>query len=575
MPDSTGPESRMPVATRPRARALVAAGLTLAVAAVTATGCASAEEQVPTIGYGIDNVVTTYNAGTVDGATSGARQAFVRVQPGFSYTGPEGTAVSDTDVGSAHPVPAEALTIAYQINPAAEYSDGAPLTCDDLVLTWAAHSGRFTGPDGGQLFDAAEVAGYTDIDRVDCVPGAREATVVFRSGRSVVDWKSLFGATSILPSHVVEREAGVDDLVAAVEAGDVEALGRVAEFWNTGWSLVPGELDLSRFPSAGPYKLESYSEDDGLVLVANDRWWGNRPATERIVVRTKGEGLAERVESGEIEVLDVAEGSVPGLDVAGWEVAELPSLGVEQLILSSTGVFDSAAARRAFAACVPRDQLFETFGTIPEHTGAPLGVVDARFVARDDLIYPSVATAADGRYRQPDVAAASAAGPLTVRIGYRAPDQQRRDMVSAIASACEPAGITVEDAGSPEFTSSALRRGEVDAVLAGTAGADGSAGSTERTTAMYALRSGSGSNFGGFANSRVDQIVDQLAVDGSTSATLALAGEAENILWTEMPTIPLFNQPRTIGAAEGMHALDPNPSRSGTGWNMDRWVLRR
>ena len=112
-------------------------------------------------------------------------------------------------------------------------------------------------------------------------------------------------------------------------------------------------------------------------------------------------------------------------------------------------------------------------------------------------------------------------------------------------------------------------------MLAGTAGADGSAGSTERTTAMYALRSGSGSNFGGFANSRVDQIVDQLAVDGSTSATLALAGEAENILWTEMPTIPLFNQPRTIGAAEGMHALDPNPSRSGTGWNMDRWVLRR
>ncbi|NKZ74338.1 hypothetical protein GS934_07030 [Rhodococcus hoagii] len=64
--------------------------------------------------------------------------------------------------------------------------------------------------------------------------------------------------------------------------------------------------------------------------------------------------------------------------------------------------------------------------------------------------------------------------------------------------------------------------------------------------------------------------VDQLAVDASLAARMSLLGEAEAILWNEMPTIPLFDQPRTIAHSKGMHAVVPNPTRSGSGWNMDR-----
>ncbi|MGB6071973.1 MAG: peptide-binding protein, partial [Rhodococcus sp. (in: high G+C Gram-positive bacteria)] len=59
--------------------ALVAAS----VGAVSITACSSPEDKVPSIGYSFDNVVNTYNARTVDGAASGARQAFTRVQVGF------------------------------------------------------------------------------------------------------------------------------------------------------------------------------------------------------------------------------------------------------------------------------------------------------------------------------------------------------------------------------------------------------------------------------------------------------------------------------------------------------------
>lgn len=555
--------------------------LATALVASLAVSCASEGEQIPSIGYAIDNTITTYNANTADGAASGARQAFGRVLPGFTFTGPEGGPVADTDIGTAHQVPGESLTVSYTINESAVYSDGVPMTCNDLVLAWAANSGRFT-VDGRQLFDAATTAGYSDIARVDCRPGSKDARVVFEPGRAYVDWRSLFGATAIMPSHVVEKATGTD-VVAAVQSSDLDALTRIAEFWNTGWNLTPGDLDQSLFPASGPYKIESYSREDGLVLVENERWWGNKPATSRIVVWPNSDEVNSRIADGDVQVVDVAVGAVEGLDLAGFQVIEMASRNLEQFVLSTSGALESAAARRAFAACVPREELAADFGTLTDPETRPAlvdGPVDARFTAPDTLIYPRVAATAGGRYRQPDPAAVekelgqAGLDGLTVRVGYLGPDARKSAMVAAVAEACGPAGVTVEDAGSPDFRPSMLREGQVDAILGGTAGAQGAAGTSASTTAAYALRTGNGSNFGGYSNPRIDQIIDQLAVDGSIRTRLDLSTEAENILWNEMPTLPLFAQPRINAFSHGMSVVLPNGTRAGAGWNMDRWVLR-
>ncbi|MFC9840078.1 ABC transporter substrate-binding protein [Rhodococcus sp. NPDC127530] len=552
--------------------------LTTVVLAGTLVGCSEEGEQIPSIGYAIDNTVTTYNANSVAGAVSGARQAFARVLPGFNYTGPEGGPVSDTDIGTANAMPGDALTIQYKLNPNSVYSDGVPMSCDDLVLTWAANSGRFP------MFDAASTAGYSDIDRIDCQTGAKDAVVTFKAGRNFTDWKSLFGATSMMPAHVVASAAGVPDVVAAVQNSDADALTRVAGFWNDGWTMAPGDLDLAKFPASGPYKVESFSEDEGLVLVANDRWWGNRPATSRIVVWPKSSDVSARIGDGSVEVVDVAAGSAPDLDLGGFDVTEVPSRSVEQFVLSTSGLFENAAGRRAFAACLPREELASKFGIATESDAAgsaPEGPVDTRVTAPDSLVHQSVAGAVGGRYETADTAAATDAladtgnTSATVRVGYLGPNPRRAEIVAAVAAACAPAGITVQDVASPEFTPSMLRDGQVDVVLAGTASAPGAAGTAAATTAMFALRSGIRSNFGDYSNGRVDQIVDQLAVDSSTATQLSLSTEAESILWSDVPTVPLFDQPRTVAFAAGLQAGAVNLTRSGAGWNMDRWVLRR
>ena len=65
--------------------------------------------------------------------------------------------LADRDFGSVSVVGREPLVLDYQIADDAVYSDCKPVTCDDMVLAWAAQSGRSAG------FNAASKAGYIDI----------------------------------------------------------------------------------------------------------------------------------------------------------------------------------------------------------------------------------------------------------------------------------------------------------------------------------------------------------------------------------------------------------------------------
>lgn len=566
---------------RSRRTALMGAALAAVVAAGT-VACGTEDEPLHSIGYAIDNTVTTYNANTVDGAASGARQAFARVLPGFGYVGPSGRIIADTDIGRAEAVPGDVLTVQYRFAPDSVYSDGVPMSCDDMVLTWAAASGRFTAPDDSgtevALFDAAHRGGYADIDRVECQPGSKEATVVFRPDRQDTEWRTLFGATELMPAHIAAREAGVPDLVGAINGGDIDAVRRIAEFWNTGWNLTPGEFDPALFPSSGPYRIESYTVEDGLTLVTNERWWGNAAGTDRIVVWPRGTDAAAAAEDGRIHVVDVGEGAWPAVTLAGEDVrtSTVVSRNLEQLVLGTGGVFENPAARRALAACVPRAALFDELGASGD--GGAAGPVSSRLLPPDSPLYPQTAGAAE-RYAGTDLEAArsereaSGQDDIRVRIGYLGPDDRRARAVAVMAESCAEAGIEIVDAASESFTPSLLAAGEVDAVLAGTASAAGAGGTADMHFAREALHSGAGSNVGNFRNGRVDEILDALLVARDNAAVAGLVVEAEQILWTEIPTIPLFSQPRTIAFAAGLRAGVPNPTTAGTGWNMDRWIL--
>ncbi|WP_439032802.1 ABC transporter substrate-binding protein [Gordonia terrae] len=561
-------------------------GLVLAAGVLTACG----DDGPPTIDYVVDARISTYNANTVGGNADGALMATTRLLPGFSLLGPAGQVIPDRDVGTVEQVPARVPTFRYDFSPQAVFSDGVALDCDDLLLAWAAMSGRLPG------FTPATTAGYRDIDRVDCAAGDKSATVTFAPGREYRDWLGLFGAGTMLPAHVVARDAGVPDVVGPIRATDRATLARIAQAWNTGFDLEFGPVEHANFPASGPYRIDRYSRSGGLVLVPNDKWWGDRPETSRVVIWGRGTDATRRLPDGKFDIVDVTAGIIDG-DIAGSPGASGASaptraLGVEELVLAGRGVFGDLRMRQAFASCVPRADLARDFGA-----GAPVWNLRVQSPA-DNLAgqmngefgqaYPRpdierarglvrAATGQGAADQDPGVDGTSATGatlqPRKVRIGYLAPTPRWQRMTAAIAASCRAAGFVVEDASSPDLRPGALGK-EVDALIVAGGASFAAAGAADPSRDAYALRGGDPLNLSGTREPQVSRGVDQFAVTVSAPDRLRLTRSIENATWSTMPSIPLFAAPRARQWKDRVGNVAAGLGRNGTGWNMDRWKIR-
>ena len=541
-------------------RSVIAAAVLSLVGALGLSACSGSTAD--SIDYAVDGTLVTYNTNTVAGAASAGPQAFARVLTGFNYPGPDGQIVGDHDFGTISVVGRAPLVLDYEISADAVYSDGKPVTCDDVVLAWASQAGRLPG------FDAANRAGYSDIDSVDCAPGQKKARVTFAQDRGFVDFGQLFAATSMMPSHVIADELGVD-VTTALLNNDGPTAERIAQVWNNTWNLNADNFDAKRFPSSGPYKIESVNKNGSVVLVANDKWWGAKPATKKVTVWPRGADIQDKVNQGAYDVVDVATGSSGTLNLPDDYVRDdSPSAGIEQLIFAPQGPMAAVPARRALALCTPRD-------VIAKNAGVP--VANSRLnPASEDAFGSAEGAVESGQFAvaNPDAARAALNNqPLTVRIGYQSPNARLAATVGAIAKACAPAGITVQDAASDSISPLSLRDNKIDVLIASTGGAAGSGSTGSSAMDAYDLHTGNGNNLSGYTNERVDGIIASLAVTSDPKEISRLLGEGGSILWGDMPTVPLYRQQRTLLTSKKMYAVSGNPTRWGAGWNMDRWVL--
>ena len=541
-------------------RSVIAAAVLSLIGGLGLSACSGSPAD--SIDYAVDGTLVSYNTNTVAGAASGGPQAFARVLTGFNYHGPDGQIVGDHDFGTISVVGRAPLVLDYEIGANAVYSDGKPITCDDMVLAWASQSGRLPG------FDAASRAGYSDIAAVDCTPGQKKARVTFVQDRGFVDFGQLFAATSMMPSHVIADELGID-VTTALLNNDGPTVERIAQVWNNTWNLDAEHFDAKRFPSSGPYKLDAVNKDGSVVLVANDKWWGAKPVTQKITVFPRGADIQDKVNQGAYDVVDVATGSSGTLNLPDDYVrTDSPSAGIEQLIFAPEGPLAGPPARRALALCTPRD-------VIAKNAAVP--IANARLnPASEDAFGATEGAVEAGQFvvANPDAARAVINNqPMTVRIGYQSPNARLAATVGAISKACAPAGITVQDAAADTVGPLSLRDNKIDVLIASTGGAAGGGSSGSSAMDAYDLHTGNGNNLSGYSNERIDGIIASMAVTSDPKEIARLLGEGGSILWADMPTLPLYRQQRTLLTSKKMYAVSSNPTRWGAGWNMDRWVL--
>ncbi|MFN2111252.1 MAG: ABC transporter substrate-binding protein, partial [Anaerolineae bacterium] len=135
--------------------------------------------------------------------------------------------------------------ITFKINPAAHWSDGTPVTADDVAYTWYANITYETN------------AGVNNKDYIDSITAVDPQTVLVKA-KLDADGKAVnpLMVAAYLSSNYVIQQAWTETLEA--RTGDPESFkADVAE--DVVWS--------------GPYHL-FYEDDTKVILVRDDNYWG-------------------------------------------------------------------------------------------------------------------------------------------------------------------------------------------------------------------------------------------------------------------------------------------------------------
>lgn len=128
------------------------------------------------------------------------------------------------------------------------------------------------------------------------------------------------------------------------------------------------EVDRSEFArepvGTGPYRLESWAQDDSVTLVQNEDYWGDAPGFERVTFRVVPEELSRvsALRTGEADLIVAVSPEQAGVlqDEEDVRLEMSPSTRVMVLAFDSdVAPADQEAFRRAVALAVDREAIIE------------------------------------------------------------------------------------------------------------------------------------------------------------------------------------------------------------------------
>jgi ABC-type transport system substrate-binding protein len=257
--------------------------------------------------------------------------------------------------------------IVFHLRPALMFSDGTPLTADDVVRSWL----RLIDPDNPSplaslMTDVVGVTAYLRGSSTD------PATVGLRANGNDVE---------------VQLTHPAADFVSVVA--------------GPSFGIVPPGADFGTVASGG-YRVARQTDSE-LTLTANDHYWAGRPAISTIHVKTTtgGRSPVDLFETGDVDYAPVSplDASWIGYDgQLGSQLRSVPSLSVSYLGFDTRRYpFNDARVRRAFALAVDWQRLVQLGGedrAIPATSMVPPGIPDRSDVDFAPHADPAAARAA-------------------------------------------------------------------------------------------------------------------------------------------------------------------------------------
>lgn len=571
-----------------------------AIAAMAVTGCTTTgNEPAATTGGTITvaevNEVTSFNWNTPAGNLDMNAKLGGYTRSSFFYLDNKLNIIPDKSFGTVEKTSDDPLTVKYTLAKTATWSDGEPVTADDMMLAWAIQSGFFNDStvdadgnvtSGTTYFDyAGDTSGLGLADKP--VVGDDNMSITITYSQPYADWQLVNPIDA--PVHVVAEKAGVTvkDLMAAFNdtpRGDAAkpaaapnaTIKKAADFWNTGFDATTLPKDKSLYLSSAAFVLDAWVPKQSITLVKNPEYKGDlKPKVDKIVVRFIGDAQAQvtALKNGEVDIINpqASADTIESLK-ALKNVTTLTGdqFSYDHLDLSfNTPVFKDAKVREAFLKVVPRQQILDAIVT-PQNPEATLDNSQIFFPGTDGY-NTAVKENGSEAFDKVDIEGAKAllAGATPeVRVLYNTKNPNRVASFQALQASAQKAGFKVIDAGAENW-GSLLGSGTYDASIFGWISSGvGVAGVPQ------IFGSKGGGNYNGYANPEVDKLATQLQVTLDKKDQDAIQVKIDDLLWKDFYGVPLFVAPGVMAHSNNVTGVVYYPGQAGVGWNFWEWAKK-
>ena len=488
------------------------------------------------------------------------------VWPQVAIFQPDGSFEFNTDLLTEAPTLEEdPQVVTYHINPDAVWSDGEPITADDFVFTWETSNGALgpeVDPESGEnlpLYNSAGTAGYKDAT---CV-AEDDQTAVCTFETQFADWHGLFNP--VLPRHAYQAQGAGDE---------------VAGFNN---GFIYGQTDPAAIPSGNWLQITEVNGEETLRLTRNETYYGEPATIDELTIRWITDPTQEpaALQNGEVDVIfpqaqiDLVQ-QTQGIP----NVTSLVDFGTffEHMDFNFDNVhLAKLEVRQAIGLALDRQEIVDR---LPGQLSPEAEVMNHHF------FYPgSVSYVPNGeeRYGVQDIPAAQALleevgyvlgadgiyehptdGRLSVRFAWRDPNPRREQTAQLVQSSLTEAGIEIQLDPRPDFTF--LGQSDFDIVVFGWTSIAVASGHTD----IFA--SEGGSNNGHYSNEEVDALFVQADQELDPAVRADLLTQIDEILWEELPVLPLFQVPEFLAFDDTIVNVEHN-GYEGFTYNSNQWGL--
>lgn len=471
--------------------------------------------------------------------------------------------VTSATVTSSNP-----QTVVYQINPKATWSDGVPFNAQDFIYNWQAQSGnpKFTDV-GGKAFEPATTAGYSLIKSVTSSNGGKTATVVFSSPFG--DWKSLFGP--MIPAHIAEKVG-----------------------FNNGFQTFNAAVKVS----GGPFEIQSYTQGQDIVEVRNSKWWGTPAPLDKLVFRIFADDnqIPPALQNSEVNGANPAQASLQFKDaiasVPNLTTSIIPGLEFQHMDFNQANPYLAKLdVRQAIAYGTNRaDMVNRIVGPItasvkplnnrifmpnqPQYTDTSGGLGDFDPAKAKQLLQASGMTMGSDGYFHPS-SGPEAGKDLTFSISTTSGEPVRSEIEQLFQSYMKNVGIkiNIQNYSPNTLFGTVGPKSEFDIIEFAWVSTPFPSGNIS-IYCSYTNSNLCGQNWDHYANPQLDKLLNQAAGTLDTTAAATLYNQADALLWKDMVTLPLFQQPQLYTWNTTYGNVLPNPSNNGLTWNAQTWGLK-